>query len=148
MSGFLIKFWRDISVGSPLHVAASSRRTQFLKELLHLMSPKLADVLDSQHQSALHIASAEGHVEIVRALTMVSPRICIELDEEKPSSHGSHEWQCGGHEGVDSSQPSSNSSDGGRRRDDRTLMCQAQSGQGTGATIEMWRSYGVCQCQG
>ncbi|XP_057475614.1 ankyrin repeat-containing protein BDA1-like [Actinidia eriantha] len=66
---------------SPLHVAASSGRTKFVKELLHL-NPKLADVLDSRHQSALHIASAEGHVEMVRALTRVRPRMCIELDQE------------------------------------------------------------------
>ena len=69
---------------SPLHVAASRGHTQFVKELLDLNSD-LAEVVDSRRRSALHLASAKGHIDIVKVLS-ANPEMCIarDLDGKNP----------------------------------------------------------------
>ncbi|KAI8525330.1 hypothetical protein RHMOL_Rhmol13G0222400 [Rhododendron molle] len=67
---------------SPLHVATSNKQTHFVEELLSL-KPELAEVLDSQLRSALHLASAQGHDEIVKLLLVkVGPEICLIRDRD------------------------------------------------------------------
>ncbi|KAI8537459.1 hypothetical protein RHMOL_Rhmol09G0025000 [Rhododendron molle] len=66
---------------SPLHVATSCGKAEFVKELLRL-KPALAEVLDSDGRSALHLASAKGHAEIVKALVNVSPDMCLARDRD------------------------------------------------------------------
>ncbi|PSS19334.1 Ankyrin repeat-containing protein [Actinidia chinensis var. chinensis] len=66
---------------SPLHVAVSRGHTHFVKELL-LSNSELAEVLDSQQQSALHLAAAKGYLEIARELTKVSPDMCLARDRD------------------------------------------------------------------
>ncbi|PSS11754.1 Ankyrin repeat-containing protein [Actinidia chinensis var. chinensis] len=69
---------------SPLHVAASRGHTQFVKELLDL-NLDLAEVVDSRRRSALHLASAKGHVDIVKVLS-ANPEMCVarDLDGKNP----------------------------------------------------------------
>ncbi|KAI8525325.1 hypothetical protein RHMOL_Rhmol13G0221900 [Rhododendron molle] len=71
---------RCFSGASPLHVAPSNKQTHFVEELLSL-KPELAEVLDSQLRSTLHLASAQGHDEIVKLLLVkVGPEICLVRD--------------------------------------------------------------------
>ncbi|KAI8525316.1 hypothetical protein RHMOL_Rhmol13G0221000 [Rhododendron molle] len=69
------------SCTSPLHVATSNNRLDFVVELL-LRKPELAEVLDSQLRSALHLASAKGHYEIAKALVKANPEMCLVRDRE------------------------------------------------------------------
>ncbi|KAH7838940.1 hypothetical protein Vadar_032977 [Vaccinium darrowii] len=63
-----------------LHEAASSGDVHF-KTLLD-SNPKLVDALDSQQRSLLHLAAANGHVDIVRILTKVRPQMCLARDRD------------------------------------------------------------------
>lgn len=67
-------------INANLHEAASSGDVHF-KTLLD-SNPKLVDSLDSQQRSLLHLAAANGHVDIVRILTKVRPQMCLARDRD------------------------------------------------------------------
>ncbi|XP_058197256.1 ankyrin repeat-containing protein At5g02620-like [Rhododendron vialii] len=70
---------------SPLHVATSNNQTHFVEELLNLkpeLKLRLTEVLDSQLRSALHLASAMGHHQIVKVLLNCNPKMCLVRDRD------------------------------------------------------------------
>ena len=60
---------------------AVSRGTHFVEQLL-LHNSELAEVLESQQRSALHLAAAKGYLEIAQKLTQVSPDMCLARDRD------------------------------------------------------------------
>ncbi|KAI8529659.1 hypothetical protein RHMOL_Rhmol12G0241700 [Rhododendron molle] len=66
---------------TPLHASASCGHLDFTRALL-TRKPKLAAELDSLRCSPLHLASAEGHVEIVQELLRVNTDVCIARDQD------------------------------------------------------------------
>ncbi|KAI8525331.1 hypothetical protein RHMOL_Rhmol13G0222500 [Rhododendron molle] len=70
---------------SPLHVATSSEQKDFVETLLNLkpeLKLRLTEVLDSQQRSALHLASAMGHHQIVEVLVKANPKMCLVRDPD------------------------------------------------------------------
>ncbi|KAL0323726.1 UNVERIFIED_CONTAM: hypothetical protein Scaly_2339700 [Sesamum calycinum] len=66
-----------------LYDAAARGDTRSLQELLEqdpLLLDRLAEELDLQQYSALHIASAKGYVEIARKLLSAAPDMCLFRD--------------------------------------------------------------------
>ncbi|XP_052183848.1 ankyrin repeat-containing protein ITN1-like [Diospyros lotus] len=66
-------------VYTPLHVAASKGRLEFVRKLLE-KEEELAGVLDERRQSALHRAAAKGYHEIVDVLVGYDADMCLNLD--------------------------------------------------------------------
>ncbi|XP_058197251.1 ankyrin repeat-containing protein At5g02620-like isoform X4 [Rhododendron vialii] len=70
---------------SPLHVATLSEQKDFVETLLNLkpeLKLRLTEVLDSQQRSALHLASAMGHHQIVKVLVKANPKMCLVRDRD------------------------------------------------------------------
>ncbi|KAI8525318.1 hypothetical protein RHMOL_Rhmol13G0221200 [Rhododendron molle] len=70
---------------SPLHVATLSEQTDFVVALMNLkpeLKLRLTEVLDSQQRSALHLASAMGHDQIVKELVKANPKMCLVRDRD------------------------------------------------------------------
>ncbi|CAI9784925.1 unnamed protein product [Fraxinus pennsylvanica] len=57
---------------TPLHIATICQHTAFVQEVVQ-RNPLLAAELDSQQLSSLHIASAKGYAEIVKAIVSAAP---------------------------------------------------------------------------
>ena len=53
-----------------------------VEELLRLDYSDLARDIDSKKSAPLHIAAAQGHVEIARKLSIVAPEICWWVDDQ------------------------------------------------------------------
>ncbi|MFS8027152.1 putative ankyrin repeat-containing domain, PGG domain, ankyrin repeat-containing domain superfamily [Helianthus anomalus] len=67
---------------SPLHIAAMRGHHQFAVLLL-TQKPKLAVALDSQRRTPLHLASANGYLEMVQELVRVGGRdVCCFQDQD------------------------------------------------------------------
>ncbi|KAF5761431.1 putative ankyrin repeat-containing domain, PGG domain, ankyrin repeat-containing domain superfamily [Helianthus annuus] len=67
---------------SPLHIAAMRGHHQFALLLL-TQKPKLAVALDSQRRTPLHLASANGYLEMVQELVRVGGRdVCCFRDQD------------------------------------------------------------------
>ncbi|XP_052182989.1 ankyrin repeat-containing protein ITN1-like [Diospyros lotus] len=66
-------------VHTPLHVAASKGRLEFVRKLLD-NNEALARVLDKRRRSALHLAAANGFHEIVEVLVKANANMCLTLD--------------------------------------------------------------------
>ncbi|KAJ0963616.1 hypothetical protein J5N97_028738 [Dioscorea zingiberensis] len=62
------------SIDSPLYIAASLGHTEFAEELI-TRKPDLASELNSRGLSALHLASAHGHLSIVKQLISKDGRL-------------------------------------------------------------------------
>ncbi|KAJ0963291.1 hypothetical protein J5N97_028413 [Dioscorea zingiberensis] len=70
------------SIDSPLHIAASLDHTEFSEELI-TRKPDLALELNSRGLSALHLASAHGHLSIVKQLiSKVGSHLCLLKDKD------------------------------------------------------------------
>ncbi|KAI8562830.1 hypothetical protein RHMOL_Rhmol03G0065600 [Rhododendron molle] len=69
------------SSDTPLHGAVSCGHLEFTKALLS-RKPKLAADLDSRRCSPLHLASIEGHFEIVCELLRVNTDVCVTRDQD------------------------------------------------------------------
>nr|XP_015867313.1 ankyrin repeat-containing protein NPR4-like isoform X3 [Ziziphus jujuba var. spinosa]XP_024924600.1 ankyrin repeat-containing protein NPR4-like isoform X3 [Ziziphus jujuba var. spinosa] len=69
---------------TPLHISALHGHLNFTKKLLSLkpQGPKLAAELDLLKRSPLHLASAEGHTEIVRALFRENKVMSLRRDRD------------------------------------------------------------------
>ncbi|XP_058198519.1 ankyrin repeat-containing protein At5g02620-like [Rhododendron vialii] len=70
---------------SPLHLATLSEQTDFVVALLNLkpeLKLRLTEVLDSQQRSALHLASAMGHDQIVKVLVKANSKMCLVRDRD------------------------------------------------------------------
>ncbi|KAI8529362.1 hypothetical protein RHMOL_Rhmol12G0219600 [Rhododendron molle] len=78
---------------SPLHVAVLRSHVGF-HESPSVAEPKLATELDLQRRSPLHLASAEGHVEIVRELVRgnLFPHLCFARDQDGTHIYFSFLW--------------------------------------------------------
>ncbi|KAG5563866.1 hypothetical protein RHGRI_000160 [Rhododendron griersonianum] len=67
---------------NPLHLAISTGQVEFVQKLLEI-KPKLAEVVDTELGAALHIASANGNLEIVEILVKeIKPKLAKVLDTE------------------------------------------------------------------
>ncbi|KAH9603879.1 hypothetical protein KSS87_013567 [Heliosperma pusillum] len=67
---------------TPLHVSANLGHWEFTREILS-RKPELAEELDhSKRWSPLHMASAKGHLENVKILVAVNPKMCLVRDLE------------------------------------------------------------------
>ncbi|KAJ0963614.1 hypothetical protein J5N97_028736 [Dioscorea zingiberensis] len=70
------------SIDSPLHIAASLGHTEFAEEVI-VRNPDLASELNSRGLSALHLASAHGHLPIVKHLiSKVGSHLCLLKDKD------------------------------------------------------------------
>ncbi|KAJ0963610.1 hypothetical protein J5N97_028732 [Dioscorea zingiberensis] len=70
------------SIDNPLHIAASLGHTEFAEELI-IRNPDLASELNSRGLSALHLASAHGHLSIVKQLiSKVGSHLCLLKDKD------------------------------------------------------------------
>nr|XP_048324525.1 ankyrin repeat-containing protein BDA1-like [Ziziphus jujuba var. spinosa] len=65
---------------TPLHISASLGHLNFTKQLVS-QKPKFAE-LDLHKRSTLHLASTEGHTEIVKALIEVNKDMCLVRDAD------------------------------------------------------------------
>ncbi|THG15842.1 hypothetical protein TEA_023865 [Camellia sinensis var. sinensis] len=71
----------DSNGNTLLHVAVFNNKFTLAKLLLD-RNVELAEALNSQHQSALHLASAKGYIEIVEALININPNLCLVCDRD------------------------------------------------------------------
>ncbi|KAJ0963617.1 hypothetical protein J5N97_028739 [Dioscorea zingiberensis] len=70
------------SIDSPLYIVASLSHTEFAEELI-IRKPDLASELNSRGLSALHLASAHGHLSIVKQLiSKVGSHLCLLKDKD------------------------------------------------------------------
>ncbi|XP_060669445.1 ankyrin repeat-containing protein BDA1-like isoform X2 [Ziziphus jujuba] len=69
---------------TPLHISALLGHLNFTKKLLSLkpQGPKLAAELDLLQRVPLHLASAEGHTDIVRLLLQANEDMCLRKDRD------------------------------------------------------------------
>ncbi|XP_052182915.1 ankyrin repeat-containing protein ITN1-like [Diospyros lotus] len=78
---------RRVKVGcfvhTPLHVAAFEGKLEFVQALL-AKNKGLARILDPRRWSALHLAAAQGHCQIVRELVRANPDMCATLKGRNP----------------------------------------------------------------
>ncbi|KAJ6296277.1 hypothetical protein OIU78_024178 [Salix suchowensis] len=74
---------------TPLHVAALLGHTRFAMEVMQNY-PGLADELNQQGLSPIHLASAKGHLEIVEGMLALRSDLALIKDEDgnTPTSHG------------------------------------------------------------
>ncbi|KAM0944976.1 putative ankyrin repeat-containing domain, PGG domain, ankyrin repeat-containing domain superfamily [Dioscorea sansibarensis] len=69
-------------IDNPLHIAASLGHTDLANEIIN-RNPDLASDLNPRGLSALHLASAHGHLEIVKFLISgVGPHLCLLKDKD------------------------------------------------------------------
>ncbi|KAH7692083.1 26S proteasome regulatory complex subunit PSMD10 protein [Dioscorea alata] len=69
-------------IDNPLHIAASLGYTDLANEII-IRNPDLSSDLNPRSLSALHLASAHGHLEIVKLLiSKVGPRLCELKDKD------------------------------------------------------------------
>ncbi|XP_021739465.1 ankyrin repeat-containing protein BDA1-like [Chenopodium quinoa] len=67
---------------SPLHVAVNFGHVNFTKKIIE-KKPKLVEVVDQlKRSSPLHIACAEGYLQIVEDLLVVNPNMCFIHDRD------------------------------------------------------------------
>ena len=68
---------------TPLHITALLGHHDFTRQLL-IHKPKLSSELDSRQRSPLHLASAEGHTEVVRVLLQENgdENMCLAKDQD------------------------------------------------------------------
>ena len=64
---------------TPLHISTLVGQLDFSRALL-LLKPQLAIELDSHKRCPLHMASAEGHIEIVQILLRANNNACLIRD--------------------------------------------------------------------
>ncbi|KAH7672035.1 26S proteasome regulatory complex subunit PSMD10 protein [Dioscorea alata] len=70
------------SIDNPLHIAASLGHTDLAKEII-IRNPDLASDFNPRGLSALHLASAHGHLEIVKLLiSKVGSHLCFLKDKD------------------------------------------------------------------
>lgn len=69
---------------TPLHISALLGHLHFTKKIVCHKSKgsRLAAELDSHKRTPLHLASAEGHTEIVKVLLEANKDMCLAKDEE------------------------------------------------------------------
>ena len=64
---------------TPLHISTLVGHLDFCRALL-LLKPQLAVELDSHRRCRLHMASAEGHIELVQILLRANNNACLIRD--------------------------------------------------------------------
>ncbi|KAH7691549.1 26S proteasome regulatory complex subunit PSMD10 protein [Dioscorea alata] len=70
------------SIENPLHIAASLGHTDLANEII-IRNPDLSSDLNPRALSALHLASAQGHLEIVKLLiSKVGTHLCFLKDKD------------------------------------------------------------------
>ncbi|KAJ6957469.1 hypothetical protein NC653_039428 [Populus alba x Populus x berolinensis] len=73
----LDRFTTDCFAGTPLHISAMLGHLEFERNISS-QTPVFAKELDFRRSSPLHWATANGHLEVVKALLLVNPS-CISV---------------------------------------------------------------------